>query len=49
MAFGIDVKGMTAKLEERFGQLLSELQNMHATLRSIHEELKLLRAQKGPQ
>lgn len=44
--FGVDVKGLTAKLDERFQALLSEIQNMHATLRAVLEELRLQREQR---
>lgn len=43
MPFGIDVKGLTAKLDERFQLLLSEIQNMHATLREVLAELRTQR------
>lgn len=43
--FGVDIKGMTAKLEGRFQELLTEIQNMHATLRAVLEELRLQREQ----
>jgi len=38
-----DIKGITAKLEDRFQQLLTELQNMHATLRAVLDELRTQR------
>lgn len=43
MAFGVDVKGITAKLEERFQSLLAEIQAMHATLREVLAELRTQR------
>lgn len=47
MAFGLPKIGeMTAMLDERFQRLLSEIENMHATLRDVLEEL---RQQKGQQ
>lgn len=43
MAFGIDVKGITAKLDERFGQMMTELQKIAATLEAILGELRTQR------
>jgi hypothetical protein len=40
MAFGIDVKGMTAKLDERFGQMMTELQAIRNVLMQILAQLQ---------
>lgn len=45
MAFGIDVKGITAKLEERFASMMVELQ----AIRGLLQEIKDLLAERlGP-
>lgn len=43
MPFGVDVKGITAKLDERFGQMMEELRAMRATLEAILGELRTQR------
>ena len=35
MAFGIDVKGMTAKLDARFGEMMGELKAIKNVLMQI--------------
>jgi hypothetical protein len=43
VAFGIDVKGLTAKLDERFQQMMLELQRIRETLEQILAELRTVR------
>lgn len=43
MPFGVDVKGITAKLDERFGQMMTELAKINATLEAILGELRTQR------
>ncbi|HYH51166.1 MAG TPA: hypothetical protein VEG38_16595 [Acidimicrobiia bacterium] len=43
MAFGIDMKGITAKLDERFSQMMSELQRIREVLEAILAELRTVR------
>lgn len=43
MPFGVDIKGMTAKLDERFAQMMAELQMMRETLEAILAELRTQR------
>ncbi len=35
MPFGVDVKGMTAKLDEKFSQMMTELQAIRNVLMQI--------------
>ena len=43
MPFGIDVKGMTAKLDERFASMMAELQMIREALDAILAELRTSR------
>lgn len=44
MAFGLPkVSEMTAMLDERFNKLLQAIENMHATLRAVLDELRTQR------
>lgn len=43
MPFGVDIKGMTAKLDERFAQMMAELQMMREALDAILAELRTQR------
>lgn len=45
MPFGVDVKGITAKLDERFTQMMAELQMMRETLEAILGELRTQRGE----
>jgi Skp family chaperone for outer membrane proteins len=40
MAFGIDVKGITAKLDEKFAQMMTELQAIRSVLMQILAQLQ---------
>jgi hypothetical protein len=49
VAFGIDIKGMTAKLDERFVQMMSELSAIRNVLMQILAALQKEQTSAPPQ